>query len=236
MDLTKGVTFTVMDITERKRSEDALIESETKYRQLVTQSPDGIFIIDLSGKFISVNKAICEGLNYTEEELFSMNILGIVSEQYHALHKQRLMAIINGESTNIDAEYEVIGKDGVSHFVEILSVPYYREKEIIGFQGIARDTTERKKAEEILRSSEERLKILFDYAPDAYYLNDLTGNFIDGNIACEKLMGYEKNELIGKSFLKLNLLSLKQMPKAAKLLLDNALGQRTGPDEFILTR
>ncbi len=80
------------------------------------------------------------------------------------------------------------------------------------------------------------MKILFDYAPDAYYLSDLKGNFIDGNIASEKLMGHSKNELIGKSFLKLNLLSLKQIPKAAKLLVKNSLGQPTGPDEFVLSR
>jgi PAS domain S-box-containing protein len=229
----KGV---IIDITERKQAEEALVESESKYRHLVTRSPDGIFIVDLSGKFISLNTAICDNLKYTEEELLSMKLWDIVPEKYHSLHKQRLIAIMNGVSTNASAEYEVIGKDGIAHSVEVLSVPYYKGKEIVGFQGIARDITERKKSEDILRSSEERLKILFDYAPDAYYLNDLKGTFVDGNIACEKLMGYNKNELIGKNFLKLNLLSLKQLPRAAKLLIKNSLGQATGPDEFELNR
>jgi PAS domain S-box-containing protein len=99
-----------------------------------------------------------------------------------------------------------------------------------------RDITERKRYEEAVRESEERLKILFEFAPDAYYLNDLKGKFIDGNKAAEAIIGYKRKELIEKSFLKLKLISLKQIPKAAALLVKNALGQSTGPDEFILNR
>jgi PAS domain S-box-containing protein/putative nucleotidyltransferase with HDIG domain len=95
---------------------------------------------------------------------------------------------------------------------------------------------ERKQAEEEQRKSEERFKLIFTYAPDAYYLNDLKGKFIDGNKAAEKTTGYKREELIGGSFLKLNLLSLDQLPKAAILLAKNAIGIATGPDEFILKR
>lgn len=98
------------------------------------------------------------------------------------------------------------------------------------------DITERKKAGEELKDSEERLKILFDYAPDAYYISDLKGNFINGNKAAERLLGFKKEELVGKSFLKLKLLSLTDIPKAAKLLVKSLRGQPTGPDEFVLKR
>ncbi|GAH51841.1 unnamed protein product, partial [marine sediment metagenome] len=87
-----------------------------------------------------------------------------------------------------------------------------------------------------LRSSEERLKILFEYAPDGYYLSDLKGTLIHGNKAAEEITGYRREELIGKSFLKLKLLSTEQMPRAAALLAKNALGKSTGPDEFTLNR
>ncbi len=98
------------------------------------------------------------------------------------------------------------------------------------------DITERKQAEEQIKDSEKRLKILFDYAPDAYYISDLKGNFIDGNIAAERLMGYKKEELIRSSFLKLKLLSITDIAKANKLLAKNRRGQPTGPDGFILNR
>ena len=89
---------------------------------------------------------------------------------------------------------------------------------------------------EELKNSEERLKILFDYAPDACYLNDLTGKFIDGNRAAEKITGYKKEELIGKSFLKLKLLSTADIYKDSKLLARNLQGLPTGPDELTLNR
>jgi len=98
------------------------------------------------------------------------------------------------------------------------------------------DITESKQAEKELKDSEERLKILFDYAPDAYYINDLKGNFIDGNKAAERLVGYKREELIGSNFLKLKLLSINDIPKAAKVLAKNIMGQLTGPDEFVLNR
>ncbi len=62
--------------------ESELRESEKKYRTLVTQSPDGIFVTDLQGNFLSVNQAICAGLNYSEAELLSMKIWDIVPEQF----------------------------------------------------------------------------------------------------------------------------------------------------------
>ncbi len=94
----------------------------------------------------------------------------------------------------------------------------------------------RYEATEALRESEEKWKLIFDYAPDAYYLSNLKGNFIDGNKEAEKTLGYKKEELIGKNFLALKILSPRQFPKAAALLIKNALGKSTGPDEFVLNR
>ena len=95
---------------------------------------------------------------------------------------------------------------------------------------------EHRKVVAALEESQERLRVLFELAPDAYYLNDLEGNFVDGNRAAEELIGYQREELIGKNFLRLSLLKLKDIPRAAKLLALNAVGRPTGPDTFTLTR
>lgn len=84
--------------------------------------------------------------------------------------------------------------------------------------------------------TEEMLAILFQKAPDAIYLNDLKGAFVDGNEQAEIITGYQRNELIGKSFLSLNLLPKTDLPRAATNLGMNLLGQSTGPDEFTLNR
>jgi len=87
-----------------------------------------------------------------------------------------------------------------------------------------------------LKDARKWLRILFEHAPDPYYLSDLKGIFIDGNKMMEQVTGYKKKELIGKNFLKLRLLPPEQIPKAATLLAKNALGQPTGPDKFIFNR
>jgi PAS domain S-box-containing protein len=101
---------------------------------------------------------------------------------------------------------------------------------------LVKEVTERKRTEAELAAQVERTSILFEYAPDAYYLYDFHSTFLDGNRAAEELIGYRREELIGKSFLKLNLLPAHEVPKAAGLLVRNALGQATGPDELVLRR
>jgi PAS domain S-box-containing protein len=165
----------ITDITPRQQAKDQLRESEIKYRTLVTQSPDGIFIIDLQGNFLSTNQSMCDGLGYSEEEFLSMNLRDIVPEKYFALHKKRLAEIMEGKSQNDAAEYEVKAKDGGTRHIAILSAPYFRESKLIGFQGIARDITEKKKMEILLRESEEYYRTLVDTSPDAIIIVDAGG-------------------------------------------------------------
>lgn len=95
---------------------------------------------------------------------------------------------------------------------------------------------EQKNIEEHLKESDERFKIIFENAPDAYFLSNLKGVFIAGNKAAEELLGYKKEELIGKSMLKLNLVSFDQVPEIIKRLAQHALGKPTKPGEFVLNR
>jgi PAS domain S-box-containing protein len=101
---------------------------------------------------------------------------------------------------------------------------------------LVKEVTERKQAEAELAAQVERTGILFEHAPDAYYLCDFSGTFLDGNRAAEELLGYPRKELVGASFLKLNLLPASELAKAAGLLVRSALGQATGPDELVLER
>ena len=98
------------------------------------------------------------------------------------------------------------------------------------------DTTERKRLEEKLRESEGNLKTYLESAPDGVYLNDLKGTFLYGNKKAEEITGYKREELVGKNFLKLNLLPAKYLAKAGKLLALSAMGRPTGPDELELIR
>jgi len=99
-----------------------------------------------------------------------------------------------------------------------------------------RNITESKQAEEALQESEEKYKILAEDAPIGIYFNDFRGTFLYGNKKAEEIIGYKREELLGKSFLKLKLLDPKGVGKAIKLLALSKLGKATGPDFFVLKR
>ncbi|MBW1847360.1 MAG: PAS domain S-box protein [Deltaproteobacteria bacterium] len=98
------------------------------------------------------------------------------------------------------------------------------------------EVTDRKYAEELLKENEERLKLMFDYAPDAYYLIDFEGRFLDGNKMSEKITGYNKEELLGKKFHESDLLAPDEVQKAVDILIKCTQGIDSGPGELVLIR
>ena len=148
------------EANDRRQAEAALRDSEEKYRTLFAHSPDGILIGDLEGKFLSVNQAICTDMGYTEAEMLSMSIWDIVPERHWETHKARLASILKGELLDFTDEYEVKTKSGLMLPVEVRSAPYRHGEKIAGFQAIARDITERKRAE----AERERLTAALEQA------------------------------------------------------------------------
>jgi PAS domain S-box-containing protein/putative nucleotidyltransferase with HDIG domain len=224
----------------RRRVKTELKESEKKYRDLVEETPIGIANIGITGKIIYINKRLEKISGYSREEVAGKGVfkLGLFSNEMLKILKERLKVRfrLGGGSVRLRREIYFKRKDGKWIWIEITAKLIKKWGIPFSLRITVQDITERKKAEEELRDSEERLKILFDYAPDAYYLNDSKGKFIDGNKAAERVIGYTREELIGKSFLKLKLLSISDILKAAKLLAKNVMGLPTGPDELVLNR
>ncbi|MEE9189787.1 MAG: PAS domain S-box protein, partial [Candidatus Neomarinimicrobiota bacterium] len=222
---------------DHKRTEEMRLELEEKYRSIVETSPDAITVSDLKGNLTFVSRQTLKMYGYEhEDDLLGRKALEfVIKEDFDRALKDIQMTLQEGICKDI--EFTMVKKDGTSFPVEVTAVVLKDQvRGPTGFITVIRDISERKHAEESLQASEVRYRFLFDNAPDAYYINDLKGTFIDGNIAAEKLMGYNKSELIGRSFLKLNILPKNQIPKAAKLLALNAIGKSTGPDEFTIIR
>lgn len=233
-----GYIGTITDITYRKQLEETMRESEEKYRELVNTTVDAVISIDQNMRVVLWNPAAEKVFAYSEDEIMGQSLMKIVPERHwKAMEKgfAEFQKSGSGPAIGKSIEIEALGKDGMEFPIE-LSISSRKVCDTYIATAIARDITERRRAEEELKSSEERMRILFEYAPDGYYLNDFKGNFVDGNRAAEELTGYRRDELIGKNFLKLKLLSPKEIPKAAALLAKNVLGHPTGPDEFILHR
>lgn len=94
----------------------------------------------------------------------------------------------------------------------------------------------RKRWEESLRISEERLKMIFESAPLGFFLIDMNGTIIDGNRATEKILGYYKSELKGKSYFDMDLIPSEERDKAIQVLVRNSIGMSTGPDLFVFRK
>ncbi|MBE0671030.1 MAG: PAS domain S-box protein [Anaerolineales bacterium] len=188
----KVIQCNIRDNAEHKLIIAALQANEKKYRDLINQSPDGYFIIEVSGNILTVNEAICKELEFSEEEFLSMNIWEIIPEHYLEQYRERLTKALKGESLQESTEYAVLGKHGGIHYVEVLSAPRYSGVDIIGFQGVARDITARKRAEKALQNSEKKFRKLVEHLPTVVYINAVgdASSTIYISPQIEALMGY----------------------------------------------
>jgi PAS domain S-box-containing protein len=231
-----GFRGIVLDISERKKAEEVVKKSEVRYRELANFLPEIVFETDLTGKITFFSQRAFEITGFTPEELAKgVNMLSFVVPEERERATENIKKSLGREDHDA-SEYTLFKKDGTTYAAVVRTEPIFSENKVQGLRGLVIDITQRKRMEDELKVSEERLRLLFEYAPDAYYLNDLKGTFVDGNKMAEEVTGYTRSELIGKSFLSLNLLPRNQILKAAKLLTSNAMGKPTGPDEFILNR
>jgi PAS domain S-box-containing protein len=229
----------ISDITERKQTEEALKNSEERFRRLAENARDIIFryrqLPSLGFDYIS--PAVLRISGYTPEELYADPLL--IFKVVHPDSRSLLEEITSRPQDYLEKPvvFRWVRKDGEIIWTEQRSVPIYdKDGKIIANEGIIRDITERKHAEEQLRESEENLQTYLDNAPEGVCLYDLQGVFLYGNKMAEEILGYRKEELIGESFLSLNILPAKYLAKAGELLAINATGRVTGPDEFLLTK
>jgi diguanylate cyclase (GGDEF)-like protein/PAS domain S-box-containing protein len=193
----QGIT---RDVTDRKIMEDAIMQSEERYRSIIEQMADGYFETDLNGKFTFVNDTECRITGYSREELIGNDSrLFADKKNYQTLY--RLFVDVYKTTKPITAhDIELATKDGKRAIHEI-SVSLIKNKEgtITGFRGISREITERKLAEETLRQSEEKYRTIIESINDAYYETDISGNLIFFNDIFCKHLGYSREELIGKN-------------------------------------
>lgn len=216
---------------EREEEKEEYQNSQANLLALIENTKNSIWSVDRGYRILTINShfkrefSAAFGIDLEE----GMRIIDCVPHEMKKIWVDRYERALKGENFTIEEEFKV-GRKFIH--TEISFNPIRQDGQVTGVSVFARDVTKRKQTEEALRDSEERFKMLFQNAPDAYYLSDLKGTFIDGNRMAERLTGYKKLELIGKNFLKLGILPRSQIPKAAKLLLDNAKGISTGPDEF----
>jgi len=190
-----------VDITERKRTEEILKQSEEIAQAIVDTSVDGILTIDERGTIASFNKAAERIFGYLADEVIGSNVSILMPSPYREEHDKYLANYLKtGEKKIIGIGREVVGrrKDGTIFPID-LAVSEVRLGDRRMFTGIVRDITERKRAEEQLREQ----AALLNQAQDAILVRDLEHCILFWNKGAERIYGWTAEDVIGKNIQKL---------------------------------
>ncbi len=193
IDEKKTILLAARDLTDRKKAEAAIRESEEKFKNLVESSLVGVYIIQ-DGKFAYANPALSRIFGYTQDELVAMPSIafGIVTEDRERVI-ERMKLRLESNTVSVKYSFRVIRKDDQIIQVETLGsrTMYEGRPAIIG---TLEDVTETRKAEEKLRESEARYRDLFENSVDAIYLSTPDGRMLDINPAGIRLFGFSSKE------------------------------------------
>ena len=189
-----------VDITDRKRAEEALRESEERFRGTFENAAVGIAHTDPERRFLRVNEKFCAIVGYPREELLEKTWHDITHPDDLAASTDVSAAALRGESPGLPLEKRYLRKDGSLVWVELV---ISLQRDAAGAPGyliaIIQDISQRKRLEEALRESERRFRTFVDHATDAFFLLDEQHVVLDVNRKACQSLGYSREELVGMS-------------------------------------
>ncbi|NIP23132.1 MAG: PAS domain S-box protein [Phycisphaerae bacterium] len=188
---------TAENITERKKAEEALRESEQRYRAIFEQAANSIVLIDVeSGEFVEFNDRAHKNLGYSREEFRKLKISDFEVIESAEETKRHLDSIVRNGLDSFETKHRT--KEGEIRDIQVSSRAIsIRDKDFV--QSIWYDITDRKKAEEALTESEEKFRNLAEQSPNMIFINQ-KGRVVYANEKCEELMGYKREEFCHPDF------------------------------------
>ena len=189
------------DITDKKIAEEKLRKSERKYRNIIDNSKDAIVIVGFDGKYKFISPQLSKMMGRE---------INLKSNLFDKIHPNDLKDLIKVFSEAIrqkqvleksEVEFRTLHKDGHYIWLSSSSKNYYdKNGNVVGFITLLRDITDKKRAEEKLKESEEKYRHLFENSPFSILLVDTKGNIIESNSTIEKLYGIKKEEILNKNY------------------------------------
>jgi PAS domain S-box-containing protein len=249
---------TVVDITERKRAEEALRENRQQMAQIIEFLPDATFGIDTDGRIIIWNRAMEEMTGIAAGEMMGKSAYEY-AVPFYGRRRPILVDRILDPAIPIESEYPFINRQGRSLSTEVFCPALYNGKgayvfakaaplndaegAVIGAIESVRDISERMRAESELRRNEEKYRSILENIEDGYYEVDLAGNFTFFNDFTCRISGYPPHELLGMNYrqytdadnaakLKQTFMTVYQTGRPARAL-DLAILQKSGERNFV---
>jgi PAS domain S-box-containing protein len=187
----------LLDITQLKRALETLRSSEQRFRTFVDHAADAFFLHDDQGRILDVNSQACTSLGYTRDELLGMSPFDFDPDLTPAVVEDLVRQANTGKMVAREARHR--RKDGTVFPVELRGQAFWEDGRRF-FVSLARDITERKRAEEALRESEERFRGTFENAAVGIAHSDLAGRFLRVNEKLCAIFGYTAEEMLRVSW------------------------------------
>jgi len=176
-------------------------QEQALFEQLFEFSPDAIVVTDSEGRITNANAQVQRAFGYTREELVGQPVETLIPERFrgvHPNHRQAYNAQPSVRPMGVGLELYGLRKDGTEFPVDIMLSPIETAEGRVTFS-VIRDISERKRMEEALRQSEQQLRALFEFSPDAIIASDQEGQITQANARVESFFGYTRAELLGQS-------------------------------------
>lgn len=193
-----GVIGVATDITESRRAEASIRESEERYRELFENANDIIYTHDLAGNFTSLNRNGERITGYSRDEAALMNVADVIAPEFLNLARE-MIAQKSSEKISTVYELDIITKDGRRVRLEVSTRLIFRDGKPFGVQGIGRDLTERKHSEQALRESQAFFNSFMDNSPAVAFMKDADGRYVYVNKPFERLFGKPLSYLHGRT-------------------------------------
>ncbi|MHC3130294.1 MAG: PAS domain S-box protein [Candidatus Bathyarchaeota archaeon] len=218
--------------TERKRAEEALVQEYDLLQALIDNIPDAIYFKDDKNRFIRVNKARAELSGTTLE-----NMIGKTDFDFFPKKQAKEMfaddnRVMESNRALVDKVEKITHVDGTELWLSVTKTPRHNEKgEVIGTMGISRDITERKRAEEELDESRSLFQRLFNVMADPVVIVDGKGKILEVTKGVQEVTGFKREELLGKNFLRTNIVTGRSKAILTKNLSKRMMGMNIAPYE-----
>ncbi len=233
---TVGFQVIARDITKRKKTEEILHESEERFRSIVENSHSGIAIVDDNFQVLYVNSEVERIVRRPKTEILGQDFRRFLDRESRPLAQDLYVRRQNGEEVPSQYYFKITREDGEKRDVEIKSTIMRNIQGRIQTIAQVLDVTEQKKTEDKLRREKEQFETLFNLMADPVVIVDSKGKFLAISDRVSRITGYEKEELVGKNFMRIPIVTAKSKAILVKNLAKRMMEKQIAPYEIEVVR